>query len=275
MSARLALVLLMVLASAGCDRCSGGGRRQRLAIPDGEKVASAACTAKATPICADPDCGPLLRCPGMAVLWGQAVDASSERWPFPGFAGAEVSAWPAGHDAEVTRGSVDGSGNYAFLVPAGAPVFYQAAAKGRLAELHAAEVPAGGFMMDLDLRSLATVKEIFTKPPGRTLDPTKGLVAVEITGASGQGGEGAVVEPRGDPPFVFDAPFEKKPRLVDSNVLVKGGEKLVIFPNVPIGSVRVSYVAPPGATCAAQAAGVRAWPVRADTVTQIDVTCRR
>jgi hypothetical protein len=274
MSARLALVLLVALAAAGCDRC-GGARRQRLTIPDGPKVAGPACTAKAAPICADPDCDALLRCPGMAVLWGQAVDASSERYPFPGFARAEVSAWPAGREAEATRGRADGSGNFAFLVPAGAPVFYQAAAEGRFAELHAAEVPPEGWLMDLDLRTPATLREIFAKPPGRAFDANKGIVAIEITGASGRGGEGATLEPAGDPPFVLDAPFEKRPRLVDSNVLVPGGEKLVIFPNVAPGAVRVRWLAPPGVTCAAQAASVREWPVRANTVTQIDAICRR
>jgi hypothetical protein len=243
-----------------------------LTIPEGPKVDDPACAGDPPPLCAGAACAPMLRCPKRAVLWGQIIDATADAWPFPGIAGGTVAAWYPGQEDRALVVEADAAGVFGFLVPTERPIFYEGRRQGFYSELHAASVPGGGFRMDLDMRTPEALSQIFSRTPNKVLDPRKGIVAIELIDAVG-GGEGATLEPRGDPPVVIDAPFNKDWNLVESDKMIPGGEQLVLYTNVPVGESRIAYFAQAGTTCTARAPGVERWPIRAGVVTQVDAVC--
>lgn len=186
--------------------------------------------------------------------------------------GAVVRLFGAGARPEVYETVSDANGWYGFAVPKGTTTLYRADLGDYLAELHAVTLGADGLTMDLQVRHAAFFAR-YLELAGRKFDAARGIVIIELLDAP-RGGVGARIEPRGDAPFVFDAPFgSPKMRAVDSERLLDGGHHFIVYSNVPPGEVTLQLLDGAGLRCEPLAKLDR-WPVGPSLITQIDGRCR-
>ncbi len=185
-------------------------------------------------------------------------------------AGLEGGSTPvAGATVQVVGGqSTTSRANGAFSVEAPlGTVMFLTTAPNSWAELVTAEVPAGGEDMaepevipDALVAAIAAALE-------ETFDPAMGIVSVEFDSDIAVGGETADLTADYGFSFVFDAVGDP----VLGNTLTAGGDTIVIFANVDLGSdVMASATGSVGGACSLAFPGT-AFPSQAKVFTVVEV----
>jgi hypothetical protein len=194
---------------------------------------------------------------GTATVSGTVYIASLDDVSTP-LEGATVSVVGG---ASTTSGA---NGAFSLEAPVGIQMFLTTAPNA-WGELQTGDVPAGGEnMAEVEVVPDALVAAV-SGALSQTIDPSKGIVAVEFDLETALGGESADLGSNYGFVFVFDA--EGNPEL--GNALEAGADPIIIFANVDITSDVMPSV---GGSCSLDFSGV-SFPSQAKVFTVVDASC--
>jgi hypothetical protein len=259
MQSRKWIVLSAALLAAGaCDDDDstppgdGGTRVDATTSPDSSSTADGQATADAAALVT------------IAGIVGTEGDSGGD---LP-IEGATVSILDANPPVQTTT---DAQGAFSLQAPDGTLVFLLAQKDAFIGGLTGLRVPPTG-VSDLELGLLAPAEAdaVLGELGSDTRDAQKGLVAVEFTGESGSGGEKVTLSATAGGSFTF----QSDQSAVASDALVAGGDPVVVFYNVAVGTTTVTVTTATG-VCNADLGSSQAFPVRANAITFVAVTCAR